>query len=84
MFRIGGQEKREYLETGRELEPAAAFREEYSPCDAAKAVSATTSLFSLFLRSKSHIFLYCKIRYPHSGVSSYHESLSSRWDSQVV
>jgi hypothetical protein len=58
MFRIGGQEKREYLETGRELEPAAAFREEYSPCDAAKAVSATTSLFSLFFRSKSHIFLF--------------------------
>lgn len=52
MFRIGGQEKREYLETGRELEPAAAFREKYSPRDAAEAVSAAASLFPLFLKIK--------------------------------
>jgi len=62
MFRIGGQEKREYLETSRELEPAAAFREEHSPRDATEAVSAAASLFALIRDQNQTLqFLYFEI-----------------------
>lgn len=60
MFRIGGQEKREYLETSSELEPAAAFGEEHCPRDATEAISAAAPLFAL-IWDQNWQFLYFEI-----------------------